>query len=140
MTEGNHQEEDNIMSALDGKKEEMQAVPAKYIPIIIACLDKIAGELARLYWNKNQKEIESPFLNTGASYKNSVFSVQAYSWQENDEDDDDPVNFRYRDLNVYWYKHSHRCVSAEKKEPLTLEFLVTMLEECIAAMGKDFEG
>ena len=42
----------------------------------------IKNELDRLYWNKNQKEMDSPFENTGETYKNKTFKVCAYKWNE----------------------------------------------------------
>ena len=110
-------------------------ISEKYILLIRACLDKIENELIRLYWNKNQKEIDSPFANTGESYHNDTFSVSAYSW--NDESPNTP-NFQYKDLTVFWYKHSNRGVTAYKKTPLTLEFLTEMLNDCYQALEKDF--
>lgn len=32
--------------------------------LIIAVLDRIKSELDRCYWNKNQRNISSPFKNT----------------------------------------------------------------------------
>ena len=43
-------------------------------------------------WNINQKEYDSPFENTANKFKNDVFEVQAYSWNE---DNPTSYNFKY---------------------------------------------
>ena len=53
---------------------------------IEAFLNTIKEFLNIKMWNKYQKEYDSPFDNTGNSYKNDTFEVEAYSW------DDDCIN------------------------------------------------
>ena len=102
--------------------------------IITAILEYIEDELSRMYWNKNQKDIESPFRNTGNEYRNDTFSVRAYSWM----DDDDAPNFEYRGFKVWWYKRVGRGMVWECDRVITLEYLDRMLADCIKSMEKDF--
>lgn len=49
---------------------------------VIALLDGIDRELNRIQFNLNQKNWDSPFSNTGNTFKlNKVFEVQAYNWE-----------------------------------------------------------
>ena len=101
--------------------------------IIRAALNVIRDELDRLYWNKNQKDINSPFDNTGETYSNKAFVVRAYSWEDNNL-----PNFEYKDLRCYWYKHSNRGLSAVCGHKLTYEDIETMINVCCDALRKDF--
>ena len=98
--------------------------------IIIAALNRIREEMDRLYWNKYQKEMESPFDNTGEAFVCSTFMVRAYDWNWDDDDSKSLPNFKYEDLSVYWYKHSQRGVWAECDHEITTSFLNTMILEC----------
>lgn len=108
--------------------------------LIKAVLDRIDNELDRCYWNKNQKNINSPFQNTGETYSNDVFTVRAYSW--NDDEELKP-NFESKFLECSWYKHSHRGLNYNIKynarsEENELEQLANFLNDCIKAIRKDF--
>lgn len=97
--------------------------------LLIAALEAIRKELARVYWNKNQKEIQDPFDNTGGRYKNDVFEVEAYSW---DEDKEQPYNFRWKDLRISWYKYLGRGTSCNR--PISPDEINEMLEECLKSI------
>lgn len=108
--------------------------------LIMAILDRIKIKLDGCYWNKNQREMNSPFENTGASYSNDFFTVRAYNW--NEEDDQKP-NFESELLTCWWYKHSHRGLSyrldfdpASKDDHL--EQLNSFLNECLNSIERDF--
>ena len=103
--------------------------------LLQAVLDKIRKELNRCYWNKNQKEMNSPFDNTGQIYENDVFTVRAYNWDTNIK-----PNFEYGDLKIWWYKHSNRCTYAECVDRLTFDDLTQMLQECMRSIQDDFGG
>lgn len=111
----------------------MIRVNPEHIPLIRAVLDAIRKEMDRLYWNKYQKVMDSPFDNTGEAYKNETFSVSAYDW-----DDDSEPNFTYKGFEVYWYKHSNRCVCAWCDCHITTKYLSKMLNDCIESLRKDF--
>ena len=58
----------------------MKRVEEKYIPLIRSVINEIRRELDRLYWNKYQTDMDSPFDNTGNEYMNDTFIVRAYDW------------------------------------------------------------
>jgi hypothetical protein len=96
---------------------------------MIAYLDAISHELDRVMWNIHQKTYESPFSNTGQRFKNDVFEVQAYSW---DEDEEQSYNFKWREVEISWYKHSHRGTSINMH---VAPFRgIQMLNECLASI------
>lgn len=108
--------------------------------LIKAILDRIKMELDRCYWNKNQKEMNSPFENTGEFYSNDFFTVRAYSW--NEEDNQKP-NFESGLLTCWWYKHSHRGLEYRLNWDTTLakdhlEQLALFLHECLNSIKRDF--
>ena len=81
---------------------------------IIALLKDIDNRLQIAYWNKNQEEMLSPFGNTGNSYKGSNFEVQAYNWNEETEQ---PYNFKYKDIEISWYKYLGRGTTINGQYP-----------------------
>ena len=110
----------------------------KQLKLIEASLLVIRQEMDRLYWNKYQKEMSSPFDNTGNEYFNDVFSVKAYSWDDYNWTDE--PNFRYKGLSVAWYKYLGRAMSGTLDTDKDLGvFLEDMIEDCFNSMRKDFE-
>lgn len=109
--------------------------------LLEAVLDKIEKEMGRLYWNKNQKEMESPFRNTAQKYLNDTFEVRSYYWGDN-EDEGVLPNFKYKDLSAYWYKHCERGLSwtykGVKNATIPSEFLDEMIEDCVKSLEKDW--
>ena len=117
----------------------MKRVEERHIPLIRSVLDEIRRELDRLYWNKYQKEIASPFDNTGNKYKNTTFIVRAYDWEDNDSElPNFEYYFEYSGIYVYWYKHSRRGLTAYTDDDLTLDYLTNMLNDCVTSLRKDF--
>lgn len=74
----------------------------------------------------------SPFDNTGNAFANEVFAVQAYSW---DEDEEQEWNFKWRDLRVSWYKHLRRGTSINRIP--SHEEAVEMLTECLESLERE---
>lgn len=109
----------------------------RYEDLMLAVLMRIESELERLYWNKNQKRINSPFLNTGERYFNDTFTVRAYYWGDDEEFESLP-NFEYPGVKIWWYKHYGRSMNWEFEKPMTTEFLADMLNDCIASLRRDF--
>jgi len=105
------------------------------VPIIWhAALSFLDEELRRVMWNIYQYEYDSPFANTGASFaKCEEFLVYAYSW---DSDEEQPFNFKWRDIEISWYKYLGRGMSSNV--PLTAELASEMLEECVRTVN-DYE-
>lgn len=108
--------------------------------VAVSVLKRIEDELLRCYWNKNHKEMESPFRNTGGRYDCDVFTVHAYNWTG-----DNGKNFVYKDkkfpqasLRAEWYKHLGRGDYVEVPEDWRMTYLCDMLYRCTRAIGKDF--
>jgi len=96
---------------------------------IEAFLNMIRAELDRVMWNIDQKRYDSPFGNTGNRFKNDVFEVEAYSW--NDEVNQ-AYNFKWKDVEISWYKYLGRGMSINQE--LTHEKAVQMLDECLKSL------
>ena len=97
--------------------------------LLEAALVQIDNELSRAMWNNAQKEYPSPFGNTGNSFVCDVFEVYAYSWNK---DIPQPYNFRWRDVDVSWYKYLGRGMSVNQE--LTNDKISAMLDECLIAV------
>lgn len=110
--------------------------------LIEATLEKIEFEMQRLYWNRNQTHMESPFRNTGQQYINDTFEVRAYYWGDDEEKLELP-NFVYKDLSVWWYKHCGRGVEwmykGERNGVVPSEFLAEMIDDCITSVSIDWD-
>ena len=98
---------------------------------LIAILDYIEAELIRVYCNINQKEINNPFRNTGGKFKNNVMEVEAYSW---DDEKEQKYNFKWREIEISWYKWSGRGTSINKE--VTPEEGIEMLNDCLKELRK----
>ena len=96
-----------------------------------AVLYRIRCELDRVWWNVKQKDMSSPFDNSGAEpFICDAFEVHSYSWG----DDEQPYNFKCGDVEISWYKHSGRGQSINV-EP-TPELAQTVLRKCILALAQ----
>lgn len=76
------------------------------------------------------KNYDSPFANTGNKFSCGTFSVEAYSW---DDDVDQPWNFKWRDVEVSWYKYFGRGMSVNQN--LSIARIEEMLVECYEAIA-----
>lgn len=105
--------------------------------LLQAVLGRINQEMERLYWNANQKELESPFFNSGTEYKDDIFEVHAYYWGD-DESLINRPNFKYGDFECTWYKHYLRGLDwsfrGDRDVEISANFLEQMLEDCFASM------
>jgi hypothetical protein len=91
--------------------------------IMDAALQYIRYELGRVRWNARQGEDLCPFGNNGdgGDFKSDVFDVCAYSWG----DDEQPYNFKWRELKISWYKYMGRGMSTN------MEITPQMASECL---------
>ena len=106
-----------------------QARETPLTELACAAIEYLEGEISRLYWNKNQEQWESAFRNTGNSYKSSVFSVEAYDWS-----DEEDGTFKWRDIEISWYKNFGRGTYSNKV--LTPDLINEMLEDCLKNVGE----
>lgn len=93
--------------------------------LVDAALCHIRDELDRVMWNVNQREYDSPFGNTGNTFKCDTFEVHAYSWG----DDEQPYNFKWRGIEISWYKYLGRGMSANAI--ITPATVSEMLDDCL---------
>lgn len=119
--------------------QAMFGQPFKYYDasnLLLAALEYIRKELRRVYWNIHQKEIIDPFDNTGCGkYKNDTFEVVAYSW---DDEKEQPYNFKWRDVEISWYKYLGRGVSVNQQ--LAPDKINELLEDCLRSLEKEEEA
>lgn len=98
-----------------------------------AALGYIREELQRVKGNELQKPYPSPFGNTGERFDCHVFSAHAYDWGAADAIDDggqgQPWNFKWRDVEISWYKYLGRGMSANKE--LSPDLASECLMECV---------
>ena len=97
-----------------------------------AALQMIRGELDRIMWNIHQEEYQSPFANTGNRFDEcEEFTVEAYSWNE---DHEQSFNFKWRDVEISWYKHLYRGLNANME--LSADLASEMLGECLVSLRR----
>ncbi len=101
--------------------EEIMRVPDH----VEKALEDISEALARYL---KIEVADTPFYNSGATFKNDTFEVQAYSWA----DDDQPYNFKFDDVEITWYKHFRRgaYINVEIEQREASE----MARECIDSL------
>ena len=88
----------------------------------------LSNELDRVMGNIHQERYYNPFENTGNRFDCPTFSAHAYSWG----DDEQPWNFKWRDVLISWYKWAGRGMSANIE--LTPNMAAEMLDDCLAAI------
>lgn len=108
-----------------GQPHKSFAVPE----IAIAALAAIDTELSRAMCNIEQREYSSPFCNTGNEFECPEFKVEAYSWNE---EYTQPFNFRWRGIEISWYKWFGRGTSSNIE--ITPNMASEMLESCLLAI------
>lgn len=95
-----------------------------------ASLGLIREELARVTWNVTQRDdLGDPFGNEATQRDLGVFQVESYSW---DDDLEQEYNFKYRDLEISWYKYFGRGMSMNRK--FTPDQTAIMLDDCLTAI------
>jgi len=96
-------------------------------PEFVVSLLRVLGELL-----KQKKLVEyDPTSNNGAQYKNNVFEIQAYSWNE---DEEQSYNFKWKDVEVSWYKYLGRSTTINKV--IDIEHAIQMFCECVDSLKK----
>ena len=110
--------------ALFGQPCQQFAVPE----IWKAALGAVNDEIERVWWNVEQQQRSGPMCNSGERFDCDAFSAHAYDWS----DDEQPWNFKWRDVLISWYKWCGRGMSANMQ--LTPDMAAQMLDECLAAV------
>jgi hypothetical protein len=96
-----------------------------------AFLWHIEKELSRVMWNTTGGRYDSPFGNAGESFKNDVFEVHSYDWNEENEQG---YNFKWGDVEISWYKYCGRGMSVNQE--VGLDKGEKMLSECLESLRK----
>jgi hypothetical protein len=97
----------------------------------------VRSELDRLYWNKYQKEMDSPFDNVGADdFETEYLTIRTYNWYGNHL-----PNFDTDQLKVFWYKHSGRGLTimardVENADKILLDVLNKSIESINMSLQK----
>jgi hypothetical protein len=99
---------------------------------IVALLEKIENKLDIVMHNKYGKEYDSPFRNSGNSYKNKVFEVQAYSW---DDEVHQEYNFKCGDVEISWYKYL--CRDTTINDNYEEKYIIEIFNKCIESLNKE---
>lgn len=99
---------------------------------IIAMLREIQRKLDIVMWNKYQEEYESPFCNTGNEFKNDVFEVQAYSWNDEVEQQ---YNFKCDDVEISWYKYLGRDTTIN--DNFDEKHIIEIFNKCIESLEEN---
>ena len=91
-----------------------------YIKTALNCLS--------YYWDIGFRRLSNPFDNTGWNYNGEYFQVEAYSW---DDETDQEWNFKCDEMKIQvsWYKHLNRGTSINRI-PSEAETLI-MLDKCL---------
>lgn len=96
---------------------------------VVALLKELDNQLDRVMWNSTQKEYPSPFENTANSFKNDIFEVQAYDWND---DIEQPYNFKCEDIEISWYKYLGRDTTINGQyEP---QKIIDMFNKCLKSI------
>lgn len=98
--------------------------------LVVSALRAIEEALDIYMWNKTQENYVSPFGNTGDSFKNDVFEVNAYYWGDDEKEMKKP-NFKYKNIEISWYKYLGRGMDIPE---MTYEELDEMLNDCIKSL------
>lgn len=104
----------------------------RYIEVFLL---HIQDKMWRCYWNKFQKDMDeewnNPFTNSGnvKGFNNGTFEVHAYDWS----DEDQPYNFKYKDIEIRWYKYCGRGMYLNKE--LTIVEAIHMFNDCIESLS-----
>jgi hypothetical protein len=104
--------------------------------LLTAALFHIGRKMERVHGGISQEELTSPFDNSGAEWSCDTFQVRAYDWSWDGPDSGvpKPWNFRWGDIEVYWYKYLGRAV--ETSRPIGPDEISVMLDNCIESCDR----
>jgi hypothetical protein len=102
-------------------------------PIWLAALEYLCGQIEIAMWNATQERYRIG-SNCAEEFLAGVFEMRDYCWCDGDRLGHEvgcPPNFRWRDVEINWYKHLGRGMSANVE--LSPESAQQMLAECVPA-------
>lgn len=98
---------------------------------VVALLADVNRKLKIVAHNMNHIDFDSPFENTGNRWANDVFEVQAYSW---DDEENQPYNFKCGDIEISWYKYLGRDTTINGI--YSEKTLVDMYNKCMKSLQR----
>lgn len=109
---------------------------------ITALLRDIEQEMSRQYWNKYQIDFDEddPFGNTGnvEGFDNGVFEGHAYDWSWDVDELPEPINFKYKDIEIIWYKYLGRGIKINRE--ISPDEAVEMYNTCMFSLEKGWNN
>lgn len=96
---------------------------------IQALLRELRRQLQGVMSYKEHKEYDNPFDNTGNTFKNDVFEVQAYNWND---DIHQSYNFKWNDIEISWYKYLGRDTTINRE--ITEKEAREMYDACLQSI------
>ena len=96
---------------------------------IVALIGAIDNRLEITLHNLYHKAYNSPFDNTAEKFKNDVFEVEAYNWND---DYVQPYNFKCGDVEISWYKYLGRDTTINGQ--YTADYIIDMFNKCIESL------
>lgn len=107
---------------------------------IEAFLLYIQNEMVISYWNKFQEDWDevgkNPFANSGnvEGFNNGTFEVHAYDWVNEDQ----PYNFKYKDIEISWYKYFGRGMTMNNE--VTPTEAIEMFNNCVDSLSRSWNN
>ncbi len=94
-----------------------------------------ALEVLKNTWEVFRPNAPNPFANTSERFECATFSVHAYSWG----DEAQPWNFKWRDVEISWYKYFGRSMSTSSivSEARTRQLVRECLPALLAEIGQE---
>lgn len=74
---------------------------------------------------------DNPCDNTGAIFETETFVIEAFNWNE---EIDQPYNFKYKNIEISWYKRLGRDTTINGDYSTTQ--IIEMYNKCIEAIDK----
>lgn len=106
---------------------------ARRMMLLDAALSYLEYQMELVYQNEAQEEYISPFGNNGTSFVCPVFEVHSYDWGWDDSEPGtpQPVNFKWGDVEITWYKYMGRGMRSVKAT-IDAEVIMEMLYDCVS--------
>ena len=100
---------------------------------LVALLQGVAEELTRVMENRTQTGYANPFGNSGnvKGFRNKTFEVHAFDWNPANPQ---PYNFKYKDLEISWYKYLGRGTTINRE--ISSAEAVEVFDHCLESLAE----
>lgn len=117
------------------KYTNIEEIYIKCPDYVIALLEKLQTQMNICANNNENHNFDDPFDNTGGTFNNTVFEVQAYDWNESYDDDYiQEYNFKYKKIKIKWYKYLGRDTVINGK--YSYKEIINMFNECMKSLTR----